>query len=926
MLKTFSFLLLISASFCALSQEKKKINHKDYDQWNSIPENQISTYGNIVTYVINPYRGDGDLNIYRTKEKTNTSITRGASSKIAFDESFVVFKIKPQYDSIRKLKIDKVPKKKWPKDSLGILVSNNDIAEKDILKYPEIASYKIGKKGGEWVAMLHDKKYKLPQEEKKRRCIFRKKKKEKEPKKKGEVLRLIHPSSKGEHIFESVKEYQFSNNGAICSWIQSKTFHDSIDSSFISVFDAESQKVNVIWKGQGEASKIALDEAGNQIAFLWSTDTSKIKVHSLCYWTPDNGTKIIVDTVAPIFNSKYSVSSSKTPYFSKNGKRLFFGVADKPLKKPKDTIPEDEKPKMDVWSWTDGRIQPQQLKELKKDKKRADLFMYLTEQNKFQQILDSTLQRIKIPFENNGDYGLATTQLPYLKEMTWDTWYYDYYRVDLNSGDRIKLIEHHGELVNLSPSGKYFAYYSSQDSAWYVKDLVSNSVKNLTKDTQGKFYKKNHDVPGLPGAAAQVKWLVNEQNILIKDQNDYWVCSLSGGKPYKLTNGAKENIHFGYVKFDPNEEYVNLLNPLYFKTFNEVTKDEGIAKYDHNGINTLFQEPSKILSLTKADSSDKVILRQMSVSQYPEIQVTDLNFDKSRSITNANPQQKEYNWATVELVHWKTYEGDSIAGLLYKPENFDSTKQYPLMVYFYERYTDDMHNYYSPKPTASIIYPTEYASNGYLVFIPDISYEEGHPAKSAFNYIVSGTEALLKKHSYIDSTRMALQGQSWGGYQTAQLITMTNKYKCAMAGAPVSNMISAYGGIRWGSGLNRAFQYEKGQSRIGKTIWEAPELYIENSPVFHLPNVQTPLLIMHNDGDGAVPWYQGIELFAGLRRLNKPVWMFNYNGDEHNLMKPANRMDLSIRMRQFFDHYLLNDPMPEWMEKGLPALKNEKNK
>ncbi len=189
---------------------------------------------------------------------------------------------------------------------------------------------------------------------------------------------------------------------------------------------------------------------------------------------------------------------------------------------------------------------------------------------------------------------------------------------------------------------------------------------------------------------------------------------------------------------------------------------------------------------------------------------------------------------------------------------------------------------------------------------------------------MSGVNHLLSKYTTIDSTKMGLQGQSWGGYQTAQMITMTNRFAAAMAGAPVSNMFSAYGGIRWGSGLNRQFQYESSQSRIGKTIWEAPDLYFENSPLFHLPKVQTPLLIMHNDHDGAVPWYQGIELYNGMRRLQKPCWMLNYNNDDHNLKNLANRIDLSIRMRQFFDHYLKNKGAPKWMTEGIPALKKGK--
>jgi len=268
--------------------------------------------------------------------------------------------------------------------------------------------------------------------------------------------------------------------------------------------------------------------------------------------------------------------------------------------------------------------------------------------------------------------------------------------------------------------------------------------------------------------------------------------------------------------------------------------------------------------------------------------------------------------------------GDTLEGLIYFPENFDINSSYPLLVYYYELNSDNLHNHSHPRPTASIIHPTEYASAGYVIFIPDIRYNTGHPAQSAYNCIMSGTDAVLKEFPNIDSMRMGLQGQSWGGYQTAQLITMTNRYKCAMAGAPVGNMFSAFGGIRWKTGMSRQFQYEKTQSRIGATIWEAIELYIENSPIFHLPKVQTPLLIMHNDNDGAVPWYQGIEIFMGLRRLAKPCWLLNYNGDEHNLMKTANRIDLSIRMRQFFDYYLQNKPAPQWLIEGIPATKKGK--
>ena len=166
---------------------------------------------------------------------------------------------------------------------------------------------------------------------------------------------------------------------------------------------------------------------------------------------------------------------------------------------------------------------------------------------------------------------------------------------------------------------------------------------------------------------------------------------------------------------------------------------------------------------------------------------------------------------------------------------------------------------------------------------------------------------------------MAIQGQSWGGYQVAYLVTKTNIFAAAGAGAPVSNMTSAYGGIRWGTGISRQFQYEKGQSRIGKNLWAATDAYLKNSPLFAAPKVQTPLLLMHNDKDGAVPWYQSIEYFTALKRLDKKVWLLQYNDEDHNLVERRNRKDLSIRLAQFFDHYLKGAPMPRWMSSGVPA-------
>ncbi len=276
-------------------------------------------------------------------------------------------------------------------------------------------------------------------------------------------------------------------------------------------------------------------------------------------------------------------------------------------------------------------------------------------------------------------------------------------------------------------------------------------------------------------------------------------------------------------------------------------------------------------------------------------------------------------WHTLSRPEWTSLDGQKLRGMLVKPEGFDPKKKYPMIVNFYEKSSDDVNLYRTLEPLRSQINYTFYSNRGYLVFNPDIPYREGYPGESCMNAVVAGVTNLIDK-GFVDEKRVAVQGHSWGGYQVAYLVTKTNMFRCAGSGAPVVNMVSAYGGIRWESGLMRMFQYEHTQSRIGGSLWQYPLRYLENSPIFSVDKVQTPVLILHNDKDGAVPWYQGIEFFGALRRLDKPVWMLNYNDEPHWPVKLQNRIDYQIRMQQYFDYYLKDAPMPRWMQRGVPAM------
>ena len=333
----------------------------------------------------------------------------------------------------------------------------------------------------------------------------------------------------------------------------------------------------------------------------------------------------------------------------------------------------------------------------------------------------------------------------------------------------------------------------------------------------------------------------------------------------------------------------------------------------------IINEPYQYSSPIKAKLSEAIIFTRESFEEFPNIRYSSLNFKEVNLLSNANPQQETYNWGTIELVKWTSLDGIELTGLLVKPENFDDTKKYPLLVNFYERSANRLNRHRAPYPGRSTINYSFYASRGYVIFNPDVQYRIGYPGESSFNCVIPGITSLIEK-GLVDKEKIGVQGHSWGGYQIAYLVTKTNIFKAAESGAPVPNMISAYGGIRWETGLSRQFQYEHTQSRLGGTPWEVPSRFIENSPIFNIDKIQTPLLIMHNDADGHVPWYQGIEFFMSLRRLGKPSWFLNYNGEPHWPLKLQNRKDFNIRMAQFFDHYLQDASKPLWMIKGVPAM------
>ncbi len=920
------FCILLFHVFLAgyvFAQQKVPLDFSVYDGWKVINGYSITNDGKWVTYEINPYKGDGELVVMNPERLVKKMFDRGEKAVFSPTSKYLAFKVVPQADSIRQLKLKKVKKDKMPKDSLKIWVFKTG----KLIAISELKSFTIPEEGSEWMAYTHT----LKVEEKGDKKAEKKGKKKVKDAPEVYDLVIINPLKGAEYRFKNVSEFSVSRNGKLIGFIQVDA--DSILSSKVSVFDTEKEDIQKIFDQQGLAKKVTVDNSGTQSSFIFSADSTKTKIYSLRYWASDKqiSSEIVVDTNSLKMPKDWVVSENGSIWFSRDDSKMYFGTALMPEPEKKDTLLDEEKVKVDVWSWTDPLLQTQQLVELKKELRRTYLTVYHPHNKTVARLASERISNVTTLLHGNSSIALGAADKDFQAEKSWQyPWRKDYYVVDVNTGNKRIVLEKTTAETDISPFGNYVFWFDKVKKAWFAKHTKTFKVTNLTSSLKVNFFDEEYDYPTEIPSYGYAGWTKDDKYFLVYDKYDIWkIDPLGKESPTTITNetGRRTHKQFRYASLDKDLTYIDISKSIFLMAFDDQTKQSGyytLSWGKNFTLKKLVLDNFKFFPPIKAKQANKLVWRKSSVKEFPDLWYSDMGLKEPLKISYVNPQQEKYNWATVELVKWKTFDGKVEEGLLYKPENFDPNKKYPMIVYFYRLKSDGLFDHYYPKPSRSTINPIFYTSNEYLVFMPNIRYEVGYPGKSAYNYIVSGTKAMIAK-GFVDEQNIGLQGQSWGGYQTAYLVTQTNMYKAASAGAPVSNMTSAYGGIRWKSGMSRMFQYEDTQSRIGATLWEKPELYFKNSPIFYADKIQTPLLLRHNDADGAVPWYQSIELFVGLRRLNKPVWLLNYNGEPHNLKdkSPACK-DLSIRMFQFFNHYLKGQLAPTWLIKGIPAIKKGK--
>ena len=773
----------------------------------------------------------------------------------------------------------------------------------------------------------------------------------------------------------NVGDFAFDESGSYLAYTIDA--HDQIGNG-VQLRDLRTDVVRPLDSEQALYRRLAWADSGPALAVLRGKPDSVAKdtLYSVVSFngigTPAQK-KVIFDVAGRSdFPAAMKVSADRAPRISDDFGAVFFGIREAKPKPAPDVVasrdgaaqrppivqagapgeggarnqprvdPDDENPTLVLWHWKDPRLQSQQLVQEQQDRTYSYLAEYRFADNKFVRLSDDALRQVTLLPHDRFAYGVDSRD--YDQRASYDgRRYADIYTVDLRTGARSVALKKSLQFFGLpSPDGRQLLYWGDDANYWSL-DLATGQKRNVTKDVSASFANTEDDHNNIvPPPRPVVAWSKDASAVLLNDGWDVWRVPVSGaGKAVNLTgDGRKNQVHYqrlynfasgtaarggrgGRAGGAGLDEGVDLSKPLYFATYGEWTKKEGLARVEPNkaGATTLVWDDASY-NFTKAKDADVFLYTRQTSRDFPNYYVASADFKNGRQITDANPQQKDFAWSSgARLIKYVSDKGDTLQGALYLPANYEPGKKYPLLVTIYEKRSQLLNSYVTPSETST---PNRsiYTSRGYAVLDPDIVYRVNDPGMSAVWCVLPAVRAAIGT-GMIDSTHIGLWGHSWGGYQTAFLVTQTNMFHAAVAGAPLTDMVSMYSSVYWNTGGANQAIFESSQGRFKGNFIQNYDAYIRNSPAFHADKVTTPLVILHNDKDGAVDFNQGITYYNTLRQLGKDVILLEYIGENHGLQRPVNQKDYAVRMREWFDYQLKGAPPADWIVNGVPRLKME---
>jgi dipeptidyl aminopeptidase/acylaminoacyl peptidase len=719
--------------------------------------------------------------------------------------------------------------------------------------------------------------------------------------------------------------------------------------------DMTTGTVTPLDSGAASYERISWSDKGNAVAVLKGTDDKAFrdKLYSVVGVT-DLGNasphKVVFDPAADAAVPKgLSISPNRAPLWTDDLQALIFGLYEPRKKDASDADADapdaetaggergagagsgpngaanDDKVDLVLWHYKDPRLQTQQEVQEARDRAYNYVAEYRVASRKFIRLADDAMRDVTVSTRQSR-WGFGSDDREYELMGSLDgRRYQDLFVVDLETGTRKMAVPHLRYFSGASPDGNHILYYVDGD--YHVYTFSTGRDRNITQGLAVSFVDVEDDHNNVKPPIAAVGWASDSQHVLLSDAWDIWKVPVEGGAATNLTvNGRKDSIRYQqrYALEPPEDrdEGIDLSKPQYFRAYGEWTKKAAIARLDPGatGVTLLGWSDVSYPQMMKARKAEVFVYsRGTSLEPADYYASSEASLANPVRLTDQRPQVAQFAWSSgVQLVNYTSEKGDKLQAALFLPANYEKGKSYPTVVNFYEKMSQTANQFAAP--SANGFNRSVYTSHGYAVFVPDITYRVNDPGMSAVWCMVPAVKAAIAT-GIVDPKHIGITGHSWGGYQTAFLITQTDIFAAAVAGAPLTDMVSMYSLVYKNSGGSNGAIFESSQGRFKGGFWDNWDAYYRNSPVFFAKNVKTPLMILHNDKDGAVDFTQGVEYFNTLRRMQKPVIMLEYIGENHGLAKRPNQRDYTERMMEFFDHYLMGAPAPDWMTNGIPRLK-----
>ncbi|UCF38909.1 MAG: S9 family peptidase, partial [Acidobacteriota bacterium] len=731
------------------------------------------------------------------------------------------------------------------------------------------------------------------------------------------------------------------------------------DGNAVQLFNPGSGSLTVLDSEKATYSGLSWREESADLAVYRSrSETGREgETQSLLAWRGLDGEPVqfvFAQTEFDSFPSNSRVSNSAELEWSKDGRLLFFTIQDwreeEPVKASPDapgkgtdtaeaasaedeeevvqeeTGSEVEVSDVQIWHARDERTIPMQEKQKKRDKDRGYRSVWNLDGKRFDRLGTDLMEEV-VPLPG-GRFATETDRKPYLFENMFDYTREDVSLIEIETGNRQKVIEEVWYFQGASPGGRYLLFFKGGNFRTY--DVERRVESCLTCDIESSFVDEDYDVPVRKGKPpwGMGGWLNEDQAVLLYDRFDIWAVRPDASESFRLTRGREEELVHRYVQLDEEQDSIDPGQPLFVSAFGYWSKQEGYVRIDlgqgllHPQVEPLILKDKEVSGLIKAKNADVYAYVQGAFDDSPDYFAGGEELGEAPQITRTNPFQENFEWGRAELIDYENRDGKRLQGALYYPAGYDPGKTYPMIVYVYERLSNYLHNYVVPterRPYNSAVF----TSQGYFVLTPDIVYEGRNPGISALDCVSAAVKKALENQA-IDGAKVGLVGHSWGGYEASFIPTQTDLFAASIAGAPITNFFSFYGTFHWGPGMPESQHFETGQARMDVPYWEDMEAYIRNSPVLSIDRLDTPMMLFFGDKDSVVDWHQGVEMYNYARRAGKNLVMLVYPGEDHGARKKENQIDYHRRVLAWFDHYLKGSEAPAWITEGISALERER--